>query len=620
MYETESNSGKASLSEIPAEVISAFGELKEQVVARTLLPWSEHCTECVWPTCYTTCDLYEPREDLRCRRFVGGMVRVDHPLSPNSYLLKISFKRWGKLWAPGRLRLRTMEEAKKIEARDYFIGSKLYQIALPSSLKRVATGKRYSFKKRVAQRGVSDAKGASFVLECYNPNPQTIRLSLTVRSNDAGSKMPYQKLIALAPGFNRERIPAAEIASRIDLAAPFSLEMIPNEVPDGTTLYFGMMDFTQETRTAVHQEERQPDRNEKREKSEKPEKNEKKVKCVVWDLDNTLWDGVLTEDGPENLRLKPGVVEVIQELDRRGILHSIASKNNSEDALAVLRKFGLEEYFLSPQISWNPKGSGVKAIAEALNIGLDTLVFIDDSNFELEQVRNVCPQVRMLPADQYLSLPGLAACQVPVTDEGINRRKMYREDQTRQAAAADPGQDYVEFLKQCNMSILIRPLSPDNLERVHELTQRTNQMNFSGNRYSRDLLREILSKDYLDTYVLTCEDRFGSYGAVGFSIVDRRELRMTDLMFSCRVQSKRVEHAFLAFLIRKYSAALGKDFLANYRKTDRNAPSGAVFADIGMEEAGVADGVTTLVFRKDRTPPDDGIIKIVVQDAVTAGA
>jgi FkbH-like protein len=160
-------------------------------------------------------------------------------------------------------------------------------------------------------------------------------------------------------------------------------------------------------------------------------------------------------------------------------------------------------------------------------------------------------------------------------------------------------------------------MTEDNLERVHELTQRTNQMNFSGNRYDRDVLRNLLSSPHLDTFVLSCEDRFGSYGVIGFSIVDRREPRMTDLMFSCRIQSKRVEHAFLAWMMRKYIIETRKDFFANYRKTPRNAPSGQVFADMSMEETGTSDGVLSLRFPKGREVPDDGVISIVFQDALT---
>lgn len=609
MYETEANNRTELPSEIPSEVLSAFGELRGKVIARSVLPWSEHCTECVWPTCYTTCDLYEPREDLRCRRFIDGMVRIDSPANHDFYLLKIRFKQWGKLWAPGRLRLYSNEDAARIERRDYQIGKTLYQLPLPAPLKKSITNKRYSFKKRMAQKSAPRGSApTSFLLECHNPQANIVPLSLTIRSLNPGATIPFQKLIHLKPGFQRVRVGMEEIAAVLDLDSAFSIEMIPNEVPDGATLYFGMMDFVEEVQTAEVRA------------SEVQTSKDKKVKCVIWDLDNTLWDGILVEDGPEKLRLKPGIVEIIKELDERGILHSIASKNNPEEALQVLKRFQLDEYFLFPQISWQPKSAAVKAIAGELNIGMNTLLFVDDSDFELREVGSACPDVRVIRADQYRGLPDLEACRVPVTAEALGRRKMYQVEAARQTVATGFGQDYMAFLRHCEITLNIRPLTEANLDRVHELTQRTNQMNFSGNRYTRELLHGILSTDYLDTYVLDCEDRFGSYGVIGFSIVDRREPRMTDLMFSCRVQSKRVEHAFLAFLIRTHIADSGKNFHANYRATERNAPSGRVFADLGMREAGVSDGVYDLVFPKDQTLTDDGIVSLNVQQgAVAAG-
>jgi FkbH-like protein len=165
-------------------------------------------------------------------------------------------------------------------------------------------------------------------------------------------------------------------------------------------------------------------------------------------------------------------------------------------------------------------------------------------------------------------------------------------------------------LRHCRIRISISPLSDNTLERVHELTQRTNQMNFSGTRYDRETLRAILAQQHLDTYVISCGDRFGSYGVVGFSVVDIREPRMIDLMFSCRVQSKRVEHAFLIFLIRKYVDQTASDFFANYAKTPRNTPSGRVFSDLGMQELSTANGVTTIIFSKEKPIVDDQIIQI----------
>jgi FkbH-like protein len=282
--------------------------------------------------------------------------------------------------------------------------------------------------------------------------------------------------------------------------------------------------------------------------------------------------------------------------------------------LQVLKEFKVDQYFLCPQISWQPKSEGIKAIAEQLNIGRDTLLFIDDSEFELQQVKSVCPDVQVVNAREYRTLPEMKEFQVPMTEESKNRRQMYQLETKRQNIAASFGDDYIAFLKDCNIQLNIGPMTEENLQRVHELTQRTNQMNFSGNRYERDTLRTIIGTPFLDTYVLDCEDRFGSYGVVGFAIVDSRERRMTDLMFSCRIQSKRVEHAFLGFLIRRYIAGSGRDFCANYRKTPRNAQAGKVFDDFGMETASVKDGVTSLVFLKDRELPADGIVHVVVHE------
>ena len=113
------------------------------------------------------------------------------------------------------------------------------------------------------------------------------------------------------------------------------------------------------------------------------------VKCIVWDLDNTLWDGVLLET--DNVRLREEFVAVIQQLDQRGILHSIASKNDHQHAWQKLTQLGIADYFLYPQINWSPKGENIRTIATNFNLGLDTFAFVDDSEFELAQVGELLP-------------------------------------------------------------------------------------------------------------------------------------------------------------------------------------------------------------------------------------
>jgi len=523
------------------------------------------------------------------------MVRIDYPDAFNGYLLKIRFKQWGKLWTPGNLRLHSIRRSAQIENRDYRIGKFLYQLTLPEPAKKLVVNKRYSMKKRLTVHARSNGNPpTAFLMECFNPMAQAIDISFSVRSSGENGKIPFQKLIELKPGFQLVRIPVSEILSVVNLENPFNLELIPNEIGKEIALYFGLMEFVREVQI--------------------PQINSAKVKCVVWDLDNTLWDGVLVEDGAANLKLKPGILDIIEELDRRGIIQSIASKNNSDEALQVLKNFHLDEFFLCPQISWGSKGESIKKIAGCLNIGVDTLLFVDDSEFELRQVESACPEARLLNSVHYASLLDRDDCRFAITEESRNRRNMYRIEQGRQDSAESFKDNYQAFLKHCNIQLTIRPLSDENLERVHELTQRTNQMNFSGNRYDRQMLQKIMQSSFVDTYVLSCEDRFGSYGIVGFGTVDNREPRMTDLMFSCRIQSKRVEHAFLRFILNKYIDITNKDFNANFKKTPRNQFSGQVFVDLGMREVGVIDGVTSLIFPKDGKISDDGIITVVIHD------
>ena len=123
-------------------------------------------------------------------------------------------------------------------------------------------------------------------------------------------------------------------------------------------------------------------------------KEKQAIKCVVWDLDNTVWDGILLED--REVRLRPHVVHILKTLDERGILHSIASRNDHDTAMAKLKEFGLDDYFLYPQINWNSKAASIAQIAKDVNIGLDAVAFVDDQPFEREEVAFTHRQVLCL--------------------------------------------------------------------------------------------------------------------------------------------------------------------------------------------------------------------------------
>lgn len=597
MYEPEVNNILESVKTLPSDVLREFDGLQSLVKYRTALPWGEHCTECAWPTCYTTCELYEPRTDGNCRLFVDGMVRIDIRDEVRPYLLKLRFKRWGKLWTVGNLAKYLPEEVAQKEKTNILVGALGRSIPVPKAIKtRVLLKISYLRRSDAENTTGATVLPDSFVLECYNPASESIRLTLTIRPRLQGALQAFRRVIEVPPGVLRAVVPVFEIVKEVDLMQPFEVEIVPNEADD-TVLYFGLMDFVWPHTVLQSKREEAP--------------KDRKWKCIVWDLDNTLWDGTLIEDGPERVRLREDVVAVIKEIDRRGILHSVASKNNHDDAFKVLQAHGLEEYFLHPQISWTPKSQALARIAQLLNIGIDSLAFVDDQVFEREEVRAALPQVDVLDACESSSILTRYECQVPVTEESQQRRAMYRQEEKRKHVQESFHGDYTKFLRECRIELILDQLTKDNLERVYELAQRTNQMNFSGSRYPREQLDAIRQNQNLDTYVMRCTDRFGSYGIVGFAVVDTKEPRLVDLMFSCRIQSKRIEHEFLGHILDKYGRGGQRDFFANYRKTSKNAQAGKVFEEIGFEEVRQEEGVVLLKFASGQTVHHEGIVRIV---------
>ncbi|GAA4552125.1 HAD-IIIC family phosphatase [Amycolatopsis samaneae] len=319
-----------------------------------------------------------------------------------------------------------------------------------------------------------------------------------------------------------------------------------------------------------------------------------RVKCVVWDLDNTLWEGVLLEDGQVTPR--PEVVEVIEELDRRGVLHSIASRNDADLALRELEKHGLHEYFLHPQISWNPKSESIRAVAEALNIGIDACAFVDDQEFELAEVRFALPEVLLVPADRTRGIVDIPEFTPRfVTDESLVRRKMYRSAIERDTSEREFTGTNEDFLATLGMVFTIAPAAEDDLKRAEELTVRTNQLNSTGVTYSyAELDHYRTSPDHL-LLIAGLTDRFGSYGKIGLALVETAgpAWRLKLLLMSCRVLSRGVGGVLLNHIVR-LAGDNGADLEAEIVDTGRNRMMFVTYRFAGFTEAGREDGVTVL--------------------------
>lgn len=308
------------------------------------------------------------------------------------------------------------------------------------------------------------------------------------------------------------------------------------------------------------------------------------VKCLVWDLDNTLWDGTLLEG--DRVAVRAAAVDVILELDRRGILHSIASRSDHDVACAALKEAGLDEYFLVPQINWDRKSLSVQRIAQALNLGIDALAFIDDDPCERGEVASTLPAVLCLSAADIASI-----LQRPefmpdvVSDDARLRRQRYREDAARCAAEGAFAGTPEEFLASLGLVCTIRRATPLDLDRALELTQRTHQLNSTGYTYTRAELAQLLASPGFECLTVTLRDIFGDYGTIGLCVSELTQdvLSVRLLLTSCRVLSRGVGSLVLHHLVRR-AHARGLRLTAELIPTARNRMMQVAFAFAGFKE------------------------------------
>lgn len=327
------------------------------------------------------------------------------------------------------------------------------------------------------------------------------------------------------------------------------------------------------------------------------------VKCVVWDLDDTVWDGVLLED-PE-VTVRDSVVAVIKELDEQGIVHSVSSKNDHDLAMARLRQAGLADYFLYPQINWGPKSESIRQIARLLNIGIDALAFVDDQPAELAEVRYAHPGVRCVPAQEIAeAVRGPEFRPRFVTSESRLRRRMYQAGAERDSAERDFTGTPDDFLATLQMRLRISEAAEDDLQRAEELTIRTNQLNSTGRTMSYEELDALRGSPRHLLLVASLDDKFGSYGKIGLAVVEkgRPDWRLRLLLMSCRVVSRGVGTVLLNHVMR-LAAAEEAGLVAEFLPTGRNRMMFVTYMFAGFREIGQEGEVTLLRAPLDRIQP-----------------
>lgn len=341
-------------------------------------------------------------------------------------------------------------------------------------------------------------------------------------------------------------------------------------------------------------------------------------KCVVLDLDNTLWGGIVGEDGPNGIRLgntSPGseyreFQQYLQSLTKRGILLAVNSKNNEADALEVIRSHDAmvlrEDAFSAMRINWENKPSNMLSIAEELNIGLDSFVFIDDNDKERALMRQALPQVLTpeLPRDpaRYReTLEAMPELQVlSVTDEDRSRTRQYVErrqrEQLRVTAQTPEG-----YLASLEIVARMDRVSDRTLARVHQLFQRTNQFNLTGKRYELGALTTRAAASGWRIYTSQVSDRFGEHGLVAAALVQVSPDAWTidNFVMSCRVIGYGVEDALLARVAEDAREASARWLLGEFIPSPKNAPARDFYSRSAFVQDSHSNGETSQRWKRD---------------------
>lgn len=334
-------------------------------------------------------------------------------------------------------------------------------------------------------------------------------------------------------------------------------------------------------------------------------------KCVVVDLDNTLWGGIVGEDGPSGIQLGPeypgsAFVEFQNDLlalRRRGILLAVASKNDRADGLEVIDRHPAmvlrRDAFAAMRIDWQDKPRNLAAIAAELGIGVDSLVFIDDSPAERELMRTMLPAVLTpeWPSDPVRFSEALRALPdfevAALTAEDLARPEMYAAERRREELQRRMGSEE-DYLARLEMVVDVGEAEPDELPRVAQLMQKTNQFNLTTRRRTLSEIERLHRATDARIYVLKNEDAFGDNGLVGVAIVRvvggaaRPVWEIDSLLMSCRALGRTIERFFVDHLVREAHAAGAVRVVGEYVPTPKNDLVRTFYADAGF--AGEEDG------------------------------
>lgn len=338
-------------------------------------------------------------------------------------------------------------------------------------------------------------------------------------------------------------------------------------------------------------------------------------KVLVVDLDDTLWGGIVGEDGPAGIHLGAGYKgrayvqfqRALRELSRRGVVLAINSKNNLDDAIEVIEQHPSmvlrRDDFAAVRINWQDKATNLVELSEELGLGLDSFVFVDDSAAECDRVRQALPEVLTVhltgdPATYAHRVSSLRVFDaLTFGDQDRARAAQYRSEARRRDLQQSIG-SLEEYYRTLEMVMTVEPVSPSTLPRAAELTQRTNQFNLTTRRFTMDELREYLADPAHEGHVFALRDRFGDHGIIGLALLEQHgdTVIVATLLMSCRVLKRTVEDSVLAFVCGRAAARGATLVEGRFKPTRKNALAAALYESHGFaRDQDTPDGVQRFV-------------------------
>lgn len=310
--------------------------------------------------------------------------------------------------------------------------------------------------------------------------------------------------------------------------------------------------------------------------------NGKIKKALIFDCDNTLWKGVLGEDGFDNIKMFKEVQYLAKQLAKKGVIIGLCSKNNPEDVEEVLLEHNemilKNEDIVIKKVNWNNKATNLEEITKELNIGLDSLVFIDDSDFEINLVKEALPMIHTIQVPKKEYEYNMLMRKISTffynsneTKEDLAKVQMYKA-QVQRANAKDSVRDIETYLKSLGLVITLYIDDISQMSRVSQMTQKTNQFNLTTHRYTEQDIENFIKDEHKTVLCIGVKDKFGDNGVVGLTILEHNQsvLNIDTLLMSCRVLGRNIEYKFMDLIIELGRKKEAKKVVSSYIRTLKN--------------------------------------------------